>query len=231
MIWKAEMIMFHNSIYIGGLNIPFAHFVHWTSGCSTAIINIESRLKSHDNHFCRIYSHLEENDEDTIYFYTKSGLSSVIDLSRENVQLSEHNDQKETYRRYCSPYHIQFYHYHSQILEWCWCGHDRRIESALVLQTWFWYVRLLCSRIFHVNKTVSSLNSTSVYLSQIILHNITEHTAIVAVTHLNGRRLYSNLFTAQLSLTFRGLFQKIHLVVPPCTPPLQNLTAGSLNLR
>ena len=38
MIWKAETITCHNSIYIGGLNIPSAHFVHWTSGCSTAII-------------------------------------------------------------------------------------------------------------------------------------------------------------------------------------------------
>lgn len=128
MIWKAEMIMFHNSIYIGGLNIPFAHFVHWTSGCSTAIINIESRLKSHDNHFCRIYSHLEENDEDTIYFYTKSGLSSVIDLSRENVQLSEHNDQKETYRRYCSPYHIQFYHFPTTLRFWSDVGADMIAE-------------------------------------------------------------------------------------------------------
>ena len=100
MIWKAEMITCHNSIYIGGLNIPSAHFVHWTSGCSIAIIKIETEISWHNIHFGRIYSHLEENDEDTIYFYTKSGLSSVIDLSRENVQLSEHNDQKETYRRY-----------------------------------------------------------------------------------------------------------------------------------
>ena len=104
MIWKAEMITCHNSIYIGGLNIPSAHFVHWTSGCSIAIIKIETEISWHNIHFGRIYSHLEENDEDTIYFYTKSGLSSVIDLSRENVQLSEHNDQKETYRRYFKTY-------------------------------------------------------------------------------------------------------------------------------
>lgn len=76
----------------GDDNVP-QQYLHWRpqyTVCPFCALNF------------RIYSHLEENDEDTIYFYTKSGLSSVIDLSRENVQLSEHNDQKETYRRFWS---------------------------------------------------------------------------------------------------------------------------------
>ena len=35
---------------------------------------------------CRIYSRLEENDEDALYFFTKAGLGSDFELMRENVQ-------------------------------------------------------------------------------------------------------------------------------------------------
>ena len=35
---------------------------------------------------CRIYSRLEENDEDALYFFTKAGLGSDFELVRENVQ-------------------------------------------------------------------------------------------------------------------------------------------------
>ena len=138
-----------------------------------------------------------------------------------------------------SPLHLNLpFSYHSQILEWCWCGHDCRIESALVLQTWFWHVRLLCSRIFHVNKTVSSLNLTSVYFLisfSIISLNTAIHRGFDRHNSSVGgyfEPVYSPIIIDVLDFGCNSARNfSNYCVVPPCTPPLQNLTAGSLNLR
>ena len=80
-----ERSFLQNAI-IGDLSINSAPFVSSTSG--------ERRLKKtlypHPSYFiiflCRIYSRLEENDEDALYFFTKAGLGSDFELKRENVQ-------------------------------------------------------------------------------------------------------------------------------------------------
>ena len=83
--------------YYKGTKYP-ATFDHWRPQhklCPFCLINfrweeMETNLYSLPLYLiiflCRIYSRLEENDEDALYFFTKAGLGSDFELVRENVQ-------------------------------------------------------------------------------------------------------------------------------------------------
>ena len=81
---KEPSILQHSTI--GDLSINSAPFVSSTSGGR----RWKQTLYPHPSYLiiflCRIYSRLEENDEDALYFFTKAGLGSDFELVRENVQ-------------------------------------------------------------------------------------------------------------------------------------------------
>lgn len=81
---KEPSILQHSTI--GDLSINSAPFVSSTSGgrrWKQTLYNLPPYLIIF---LCRIYSRLEENDEDALYFFTKAGLGSDFELVRENVQ-------------------------------------------------------------------------------------------------------------------------------------------------
>ena len=88
-VWKRNTIkelsiLQHSTI--GDLSINSAPFVSSTSGgrkWKQTLYNLPLYLITF---LCRIYSRLEENDEDALYFFTKAGLGSDFRLVRENVQ-------------------------------------------------------------------------------------------------------------------------------------------------
>ena len=81
---KVPSILQHSTI--GDLSINSAPFASSTSGGR----RWKQTLYPHPSYLiiflCRIYSRLEENDEDALYFFTKAGLGSDFELVRENVQ-------------------------------------------------------------------------------------------------------------------------------------------------